>query len=143
MLRSVCVIGLSALGRPTWNVDVLRVLIEKQGQKAWMYREGSTRSFWVLETSAKWWLTQEPSFSTCEERCAYARGYFDAEGGIPRDSAARFYIQFVQKDRADIARLQAILESEGLFAASCIGRPAKQIIRSGGSMLQLAPSGIS
>ncbi len=123
-------------------LDVLRVLIEKQGQKAWMYREGSTRRFWVLETSAKW-LTKEPSFSTCEERCACARGYFDAEGGIPRDVAARFYIQFVQKDRADIARLQAILASEGI-ACGKLHRPSrKQIIRSGGSTLQLAPSGIS
>jgi hypothetical protein len=105
-------------------LDVLRLLIEKQGQKAWMYREGSTRSFWVLETSAKW-LMQKPSFSSREERCAYVRGYFDAEGGIPRDVAARFYIQFVQKDRADIARLQAILEGEGI-ACGKLHRPTRK-----------------
>jgi len=105
-------------------LDVLRVLIEKRGQKAWMYREGSTRRFWVLETSAKW-LANQPSFSTCEERCAYARGYFDAEGGIPRDLAARFYIQFVQKDRADIARLQAILEGEGI-ACGKLHQPSRR-----------------
>jgi len=87
-----------------------------------MYREGRTRSFWVLETSAGW-LTDEPSFSTKEERCAYARGYFDAEGGIPRDASARFYIQFVQKDRADIARLHAILEDEGI-ACGKLHRPS-------------------
>jgi hypothetical protein len=91
---------------------VLRLLLEERGQKAWMYREGRSRRFWILETSARW-LAEGPSFSTEEERCAYARGYFDAEGGIPRDGTSRFYIQFVQKDRADIARLQAILEGEG------------------------------
>jgi hypothetical protein len=104
-------------------LDVLRLLLEKQGQKAWMYREGKDRKFWVLETSAKW-LTNRPSFSTQEERCAYARGYFDAEGGIPRDTAARFYIQFVQKDRADIAGLQAILEDEGI-ACGKLHRPSR------------------
>lgn len=90
-------------------LDVLRLLLKERGQKAWMYREGSTRKFWVLETSAKW-LADRPSFSTPEERRAYARGYFDAEGGIPRKVTARFYIQFVQKDRADIVKLQTILE---------------------------------
>ena len=92
---------------------VLRLLLEERGQKAWMYREGRTRKFWVLETSANW-LAHGLSLSTQEERCAYARGYFDAEGGIPREASARLYIQFVQKDRADIARLHAILEAEGI-----------------------------
>ncbi len=34
-------------------LDVLRLLLKERGQKAWMYREGSTRQFWVLETSAE------------------------------------------------------------------------------------------
>lgn len=94
-------------------LNVLRLLLQERGQKAWMYREGSARKFWVLETSAKW-LADRPSFSTPERRRAYARGYFDAEGGIPRNVAARFYIQFVQKDRADIVDLRTILEEEGI-----------------------------
>ncbi len=89
-----------------------------------MYREGKDRRFWVLETSAAW-LAAEPSFSTKEERCAYARGYFDAEGGIPRDASARFYIQFVQKDRADIARLREILEEEGI-ACGKLHQPSRR-----------------
>jgi LAGLIDADG-like domain len=100
-----------------------RLLLEERGQKAWMYREGSTRSFWVLETSAKW-LADQPSFATSEERRAYARGYFDAEGGIPRSATARFYIQFVQKDRADIAKLQAILQYEGTVCGK-LHRPSR------------------
>jgi LAGLIDADG-like domain len=102
---------------------VLRLLLKERGQKAWMYREGSTRRFWVLETSARW-LTERPAFSTSEERRAYARGYFDAEGGIPKDAAARFYIQFVQKDRTDIVKLRAILEDEGI-ACGKLHRPSR------------------
>lgn len=102
---------------------VLRSLLKERGQKAWMYREGRTRRFWVLETSARW-LTEQPAFSTPEERRAYARGYFDAEGGIPRNAAARFYIQFVQKDRADIANLQTILDGEGI-ACGKLHRPSR------------------
>ncbi len=45
---------------------------------------------------------------------AYARGYFDAEGGIPRDPSSRFYVQFVQKDRADLDELRLRLETQGL-----------------------------
>jgi hypothetical protein len=44
-------------------LDVLRLLLKERGQKAWMYREGRARRFWVLETSAKW-LADLPSFST-------------------------------------------------------------------------------
>ncbi len=95
-------------------LDVLRLLLKERGQKAWMYREGSTRQFWVLETSARWLANRSALFSTPEERRAYARGYFDAEGGIPRNVVARFYIQFVQKDRADIVNLRTILEEEGI-----------------------------
>lgn len=106
-------------------LDVLRLLLEERGQKAWMYREGSTRDFWVLETSARW-MAERPAFTSSEERRAYARGYFDAEGGIPKSAAARFYIQFVQKDRADIANLQAILEDEGIVCGK-LHRPSRVV----------------
>jgi hypothetical protein len=78
-----------------------------------MYREGRTRSLWVLETSAAV-LEGHPVTATQESRLAYARGYFDAEGGIPRDRDARFYIQFVQKNHADIDQLRTILMNEGI-----------------------------
>jgi hypothetical protein len=39
---------------------------------------------WILETSADV-LAESPDFSTMEAHVAYARGYFDAEGGVPRD----------------------------------------------------------
>src|SRR5438270_6154157 len=69
--------------------------------------------FWVLETSGPW-PTGVSTFSSEEERLAYARGYFDAEGGIPRNLTARFYVQFVQKNLADIGGLRAMLVESGI-----------------------------
>ncbi len=74
-----------------------------------MYREGKTRNLWILETSARW-LASETSLTSTEELLAYARGYFDTEGGVPHNPAARFYIQLVQKNAADISRLKTMLE---------------------------------
>jgi LAGLIDADG-like domain len=91
-------------------LDVLNVLVNRLGQKAWTYREGRSRRLWVLETPVRV-LAEAPDFSLPEVCLAYARGYFDADGGIPRNVSARFYIQFVQKNHADIAQLRAILES--------------------------------
>jgi hypothetical protein len=41
----------------------------------------------------------------------YVRGYFDADGGMPRSSSARLYLQFSQKSRASLESLASILES--------------------------------
>jgi hypothetical protein len=95
-----------------WLV-VLSLLIEELGRKSWTYREGRTRALWVLETSADV-LAERPSFSSREERLAYARGYFDAEGGTPHDPSARFYVQFVQKNYGDIEQLRSLLTMEGI-----------------------------
>jgi hypothetical protein len=87
--------------------------LARVGKRAWIYREGKDRAFWVLETSASWPDDPE-AFSSEEDRLAYARGYFDAEGGIPRSSAARFYVQFVQKNLADISELRSMLLESGI-----------------------------
>jgi len=57
---------------------------------------------------------------------AYARGYFGAEGGIPRDQRARFYVQLVQKDRPDLLSLRNHLESVG-FACGSIHNPSAKV----------------
>src|SRR5262249_756357 len=59
---------------------VLRVLVARLGRRSWTYREGRSRDFCILETSAGV-LAETPALSVSEERLAYARGYFDAEGG--------------------------------------------------------------
>lgn len=94
-------------------LEGLAVLCRNLGQKSWIYREGKERNLWILETSSRW-IPDRGSFTSEEEQLAYARGYFDTEGGIPRDAGARFYIQLVQKNSADIANLKAMLESLGI-----------------------------
>jgi hypothetical protein len=94
-------------------LDVLAALLARLGQRAWRYREGKNRWFWILETSAEP-FRERPMLVSSNDRLAYARGYFDAEGGIPRSSRSRFYVQFVQKNRTDLDELRLILEREGI-----------------------------
>jgi hypothetical protein len=92
---------------------VLGDLLGRLGKRSWMYREG-TRSVWVIETT---WHPESPeAIHTRGEAAAFARGYFDAEGGVPADAGARFYIQFVQKNHADLARTRDLL---GLLGVQC------------------------
>jgi hypothetical protein len=79
--------------------------------EAWIYREG-TRQVWVAETTYR--VMPGPPSPKLPDLAAWARGYFDAEGGVPRDNGARFYVQFVQKNRADLECLKSVLESLGL-----------------------------
>jgi hypothetical protein len=106
-------------------LEVLGLLLERLDQRSWIYREGRSRKFWILETSAAV-LAERPKLSHNDERLAYARGYFDAEGGIPRDASARFYIQLVQKDHADIVELRDILMSEGMECGR-IHNPSRRV----------------
>ncbi len=62
---------------------------------------------WTIESTFPF----EPvvPLGSIEMRRAFARGYFDAEGGVPRKDAARFYIQLCQKDYGDLSALQSVL----------------------------------
>jgi LAGLIDADG-like domain len=90
---------------------VIGYLVERLGRRSWVYREGS-RNVWVLETRCG--LEFDPVLRNPREKVAFVRGYFDAEGGIPRNSNARFYIQLTQKDRRDLERVKEILEDLGI-----------------------------
>jgi intein/homing endonuclease len=87
-------------------LHVLQDLFLKLGSRSWVYREGK-RNVWVVETTCR---LAEARFSNPREKSAFVRGYFDAEGGIPRNRDARFYVQFVQKNRGDLERVQSFSE---------------------------------
>lgn len=90
---------------------VLERLLGRLGKRSWMYREG-TRNVWVIETT---WRPDSPeTIRTGGEAAALVRGYFDAEGGVPADVRDRFYVQFVQKNHADLARARDLLEPLGV-----------------------------
>ena len=85
-------------------LDLLKAVLARLDARSWTYREGN-RDVWTLETC--WSGSCEPT--TADEMASFVRGYFDAEGGIPRSSSARFYVQFVQKDLKDLARVRDAL----------------------------------
>lgn len=97
---------------------VLRQLLLSLGKRSWIYREGHNRQVWVLESTWRGRRREaigrgvEPS--SPGENAAYLRGYFDAEGGIPLSAEARFYIQMVQKDRADLEKARNMLVDLGV-----------------------------
>jgi hypothetical protein len=106
-------------------LEILQALIERLGVRSWIYREGKTRNLWILETSAD--LLAEADYLLMSEcRRAYARGYFDSEDGCPQNPLARFYIQFVQKNYADIKRLRDVLIGEGITCGR-IHNPSRRI----------------
>jgi hypothetical protein len=68
----------------------------------------------VIETT--WRPDSTETVLTRAEAAAFVRGYFDAEGGVPGDAYDRFYVQFVQKNHADLARTRGLL---GLLGVQC------------------------
>lgn len=83
----------------------------KLGYKSWIYKEGKDRKVYALETTAKIFKSKfNPVKCTEEEKISYTRGYFDAEGGIPKNFSARFYIQIAQKNKKELTELKKILE---------------------------------
>lgn len=94
----------------------LKRLLAEMGYKSWIYQEGKNRDVYVLETTAKFLdVDFDPDLlKTDDERIRYVRGYFDAEDGLPQSPEARFYVQFTQKNRAELEKVKAILESLGV-----------------------------
>ena len=73
---------------------------------------------YVLETLAGFlsFKASPRDFHSVTERCGYLRGFFDAEGGIPKDQNAKFYIQLVQKNKNKLNGIKTLLESLGISA---------------------------
>ncbi len=96
---------------PDW-LRFLGVLLERLGSRSWIYREGQHRRLWVLETTAPFLSMTFNAMALVgrSEGLDYVRGYFDADGGMPRDHRARLYFQFVQKDRRSLEAVAGLLE---------------------------------
>ena len=94
-----------------WLIDLKR-LLKLVGYNSWIYKEGKERDdIYVLETLADFldFKFNPLDFRTKEEKICYVRGFFDAEGGVPKNSKERFYIQLVQKDKGKLEKLKKIL----------------------------------
>ncbi|MFN2526067.1 MAG: LAGLIDADG family homing endonuclease [Actinomycetota bacterium] len=92
-------------------LEVIRSVVEELGRRVWIYREGRTRSVHVVEFGLE---LDRIDLRTLPAKAAYARGYFDAEGGIPRKPTDRFYIQMVQNDQTDLREVRGFLQELGV-----------------------------
>ena len=90
---------------------VLQKLFYKLGYNSWIYKEGSDRKVYVLETLANFldFRFNPLELNQNEEKIGYIRGFFDAEGGIPKSSKARFYIQLTQNDKKKLEKIKKLL----------------------------------
>jgi intein/homing endonuclease len=108
-------------------LEMIRDLLCSAGIHSWIYREGKLRNLYALETVSK-----ELNFKfnplrlqTKPERIMYMRGFFDAEGGIPRNGK-RFYIQLAQKDYTKMNAVKNILREIGIESGK-IHNPSKRV----------------
>jgi len=113
------------------NIEWLHILQRKLAQlgyRSWIYKEGKERSVYVLETNAPFLkiLFDPSSLHTLEEKIAYIRGFFDAEGGLPQKPNARFYIQLVQKNQAKLAWIHKTLVGQKI-SCGVIHIPSKKV----------------
>ncbi|MCK4454023.1 LAGLIDADG family homing endonuclease [Candidatus Parcubacteria bacterium] len=106
----------------------LQKLFGKLGYNSWIYKEGKNRKVYVLETLADFLdFRFDPSrLNTKEEKIGYIKGFFDAEGGIPRDHKARFYIQLTQNDEEKLKKLKVMLSDLGIKTGK-IHNPSQKV----------------
>ena len=109
-------------------LEQLKEMFTILGYKSWIYKEGEYRSVYVLETTASFLdMRFDPkSLYSMDEQLAYVRGYFDAEGGIPRSRKSSFYIQLCQKNRLEIEKIKNILERAGIQCGK-VHNPSKAV----------------
>ena len=107
---------------------ILQGFFRQLGYSSWIYREGKDRKVYVLETLADFldFKFNPLRLKKDRERISYVRGFFDAEGGIPRNRRDRFYIQLTQNDKEKLRRLKKILGRLGI-ATGKIHNPSRKV----------------
>jgi len=109
-------------------LKVLKKLFYQIGYNSWIYKEGAERKIYVLETLANFldFKFNPLRLNKNKEKVGYIRGFFDAEGGIPRKIKARFYIQLVQNNRKKLEKLKKIL-NDLQIETGIIHNPSKNV----------------
>jgi len=107
-------------------LEMVQSLLKTINYNSWIYKEGKTRSLYVLETlcSGLDFKFNPLSLVSQRDQAAYIKGFFDAEGGVPR-TMDRFYIQLAQKNYDKIAAIKKILEHLGISSGK-IHNPSRQ-----------------
>lgn len=94
---------------------VLKRFLRQLHCNSWIYKEGKTRSVYVLETLCKDldFHFNPTALDTKQEKIMYLKGFFDAEGGVPHNNK-RFYIQLSQKNKEKILAIKLLLKDMGI-----------------------------
>jgi len=101
----------------------VKKLLAKIGKKAWIYREGKTRTVYIVEFSKS--FLKGFIIKSEKEKKYFTRGYFDSEGGIAKSKKVNFYIYFAQKDKQDLEKVRNYLIDLGI-ACGRIHNPSKK-----------------
>ncbi len=107
-------------------MELLQSFLREIDCNSWVYKEGKNRNLFALETLCEYVdFDFNPSNLSAEEKLFYVKGFFDAEGGVPRNGK-RFYIQFAQKSYRKIERIRDILNE---FRINCgkIHNPSEKV----------------
>ena len=104
-------------------VEDIASTVRHLGFDAWMYREGDDRDIHVVEFSKR--VLDGFTVTSREEKRDYVRGYFDADGSVPKDPDARLYVYFAQKDKTDLLEVKRYLE-EFDVGTGTLHRPSKE-----------------
>lgn len=108
-------------------LEKIQELLKEIGCRCWIYKEGKDRELYVAETLCKDldFRFEAEKLRTNREKIMYLRGFFDAEGGIPR-IIGRFYIQLTQKDYKKIAIIKKLLLDISIESGK-IHNPSKKV----------------
>jgi len=108
-------------------LEMIQNLLQTIGIRSWIYREGKRRNLYALETvSRELDFRFDPSkLQTNREQMMYLRGFFDAEGGVPRNGK-RFYVQLAQKDYAKMHAVKNMLKNIGI-GSGILHNPSKRV----------------
>ena len=111
---------------PEW-LKTIQKMLSKIGFNSWLYKEGKQRNVYVLETTcSKLSFYFDPlKIKNKDQMKAYIKGFFDAEGGIPRNKG-KFYIQLVQKNKKKVEAIKQMLLTLGI-ATGQIHNPSKSV----------------
>lgn len=104
--------------------EILKQGIKGLGRSAWIYKEGKSRNLWIVEFSKS--LLKGINLISRSEKLDFIRGFFDAEGGIARDSKVRFYIYFCQKDKVVLEEIKKDLRSFGI-ESGVVHNPSRRV----------------
>jgi hypothetical protein len=89
-------------------VEFLKAGILQLGYKAWLYKEGKDRNYFIVEFSKS--VLRDIKILSPQDKINYIRGYFDTDGGVARSQSVRYYIYFAQKNKNDLITLKRYLE---------------------------------